>query len=123
MVSVDGDHLEVPVVYFNGDEISQKNASDVELDDLVDVQTAGGGWVRSSPATVCGAEYENNNYTKNNTGPYCGPHCGPSVRSCRLVAFCRVWGLLRMVLTLSWIRLAGWAIKALLDRMGDGSLA
>jgi hypothetical protein len=37
----------------------QKNSSTTELDDLVDVQTPGGGWARSSPATVCGAEYNN----------------------------------------------------------------
>ena len=41
----------------------QKNESNVELDDLVDIQTstiAGGEehtWVRSSPTAVCGAEY------------------------------------------------------------------
>ena len=56
----------------------QKNASSVELDDLVDVQTDSGGWVHSTPATVCGAEYNNDGYAKNNTFPYCGPHCGPS---------------------------------------------
>lgn len=38
----------------------QKNVSatsPAELPDLIDVQTPGGGWVRSSPANVCGDEY------------------------------------------------------------------
>lgn len=56
----------------------QKNGSTAEIDDLQDVQTPGGGWVRSSPSTVCGAEYDNDGYSPSNTSPYCGPHCGPS---------------------------------------------
>ena len=58
---------------------AQKNRSSVELEDLQDVQTPGGGWVRSAPETVCGAEYNNDGYSPaRNTSAYCGPHCGPS---------------------------------------------
>jgi hypothetical protein len=53
----------------------QKNQSDTgtpELRDLIDVQTPGGGWVRSSPQNLCGDEYDSN------VTRYCEPHCGPS---------------------------------------------
>ena len=38
--------------------------------DLIDVQQ--GGWVRSTPATVCGSEYDSNRTR------FCEAHCGPS---------------------------------------------
>jgi hypothetical protein len=56
----------------------QKNQSDTPLAEAVDLQYPE-GWVRSTPATACGAEYKNNGYNPpSNTTAYCGPHCGPS---------------------------------------------
>eukprot|EP01045_Picozoa_sp_COSAG04_P009222 COSAG04_NODE_529_length_13029_cov_3.203248_12_plen_241_part_00 len=56
----------------------QKNASNAPLSESVDIQYPE-GWVPSTPATVCGAEYRNNGYNPpSNTSAYCGPHCGPS---------------------------------------------
>jgi hypothetical protein len=50
----------------------QKNGTNTENpDDLLDVQYKG-GWVQSSPQTVCGSEYDSN-HTK-----FCMAHCGPS---------------------------------------------
>lgn len=49
----------------------QKNASATAVDDIIDSQMPGGGWVRSEPANVCGAEYHTSEQ-------YCEPHCGPS---------------------------------------------
>jgi sialate O-acetylesterase len=50
----------------------QKNSSHTELDDLVDAQYRE-GWVESSPATVCGSEYGEQDR-------FCEPHCGPSAK-------------------------------------------
>ena len=52
---------------------AQKNSSNqmTDPDDLADIMYRG-GWVQSSPATVCGAEYDQNQTN------YCMPHCGPS---------------------------------------------
>ena len=49
------------------------------------------GWVEASPATACGAEYDNDGYSPpSNTTAYCGPHCGPSAR---VKSFARkTWG-------------------------------
>ena len=57
----------------------QKNQSESgPIDWPIDLQYPA-GWVRSSPETVCGAEYNNDNYNPpHNTTAYCGPHCGPS---------------------------------------------
>ena len=40
--------------------------------DLADVQQ--GGWVQSSPKTVCGSEYDSNQTN------FCTAHCGPSTK-------------------------------------------
>ena len=68
----------------------QKNKSDTPLDAPVDLQYPQ-GWVRSSPATVCGSEYHNNGYNPPyNTTAYCGHHCGPSAA---IKSFARAtWG-------------------------------
>jgi hypothetical protein len=51
----------------------QKNGTDAaNPDDLLDVQYEG-GWVQSSPQTVCGSEYGQHDN-------FCKPHCGPSTR-------------------------------------------
>lgn len=50
---------------------TQKNASEVRLNDLVDTQYPE-GWVESSTTNVCGSEYSDNRTA------FCGPHCGPS---------------------------------------------
>jgi hypothetical protein len=51
----------------------QKNSSNpTNARDLADVQQ--GGWVQSSPKTVCGSEYDSNQTR------FCMPHCGPSSR-------------------------------------------
>lgn len=56
----------------------QKNASSTPLSEAADLQYSQ-GWVRSTPQTVCGAEYRNNGYNPPaNTSAYCAPHCGPS---------------------------------------------
>lgn len=56
----------------------QKNKSSVPLTEPQDLQYPQ-GWVRSTPATVCGAEYNNDGYDPpHNTSAYCGHHCGPS---------------------------------------------
>lgn len=56
----------------------QKNASHTPLAEAVDLQYPQ-GWVRSTPQTACGAEYNNNGYDPPaNTSAYCAPHCGPS---------------------------------------------
>ena len=57
----------------------QKNSSSTPSDQVIDLQYPQ-GWVRSSPATVCGAEYPGlNGYDPpHNTSAYCGHHCGPS---------------------------------------------
>lgn len=56
----------------------QKNKSSAPLAEPQDLQYPQ-GWVRSTPKTVCGAEYNNDGYAPpHNTSAYCGPHCGPS---------------------------------------------
>jgi sialate O-acetylesterase len=56
----------------------QKNSSTEPLAEAVDLMYPG-GWVHSTPKTVCGAEYNNDGYDpSSNTSAYCGPHCGPS---------------------------------------------
>ena len=56
----------------------QKNSSTEPLAEAVDLMYPG-GWVHSTPKTVCGAEYNNDGYhPPSNTSAYCGPHCGPS---------------------------------------------
>lgn len=49
----------------------QKNASKQPTLDLIETQYPG-GWVKSSPESICGAEY-------GLQSDYCEPHCGPSV--------------------------------------------
>eukprot|EP00755_Sulcionema_specki_P002628 Sspe_Gene.118943::Locus_113563_Transcript_1_1_Confidence_1.000_Length_1260::g.118943::m.118943/K05970/SIAE; sialate O-acetylesterase len=73
----------------------QKNTSDAECDDLIDVQT--GGWVVSSPSTVCGDEYDAN------ATRYCLPHCGPSAA---VKSFHRpTWGYFSAVCYITGLRL------------------
>jgi hypothetical protein len=56
----------------------QKNSSGTPINEPIDVMYKE-GWVKSSPTTVCGAEYDNNGYNPpQNTSAYCGHHCGPS---------------------------------------------
>jgi hypothetical protein len=57
----------------------QKNSSATPSDQVIDLQYPQ-GWVRSSPTTVCGAEYDGlDGYDPpHNTSAYCGHHCGPS---------------------------------------------
>jgi hypothetical protein len=56
----------------------QKNSSATSVGEIIDSQYPE-GWVHSTPASVCGAEYKNNGYDPpSNTTAYCGPHCGPS---------------------------------------------
>lgn len=56
----------------------QKNSSSVPVDRVIDSQYSQ-GWVRSTPQTACGAEYNNDGYDPpSNTSAYCAPHCGPS---------------------------------------------
>jgi hypothetical protein len=58
----------------------QKNQSNLPLAEPLDLQYPQ-GWVRSTPETVCGAEYKNNGYDPpHNTSAYCGHHCGPSAK-------------------------------------------
>ena len=68
----------------------QKNDSSRPINEPLDVMYKD-GWVKSSPETVCGAEYNNNGYNPpSNTTAYCGPHCGPSAR---VQSFARsTWG-------------------------------
>ena len=61
----------------------EKNGTDKsEPDDLDDVQYPG-GWVQSSPQTVCGAEYGQH-------ANFCEPHCGPSASAKSLAR--NTWG-------------------------------
>ena len=48
----------------------QKNQSGTPRADIIESQFAG-GWVETSPQTICGAEYETHDR-------FCEPHCGPS---------------------------------------------
>jgi len=58
----------------------QKNQSNLPLAEPLDLQYPQ-GWVRSTPETVCGAEYKNNGYDPpHNTSAYCSHHCGPSAK-------------------------------------------
>ncbi|MDC0510931.1 hypothetical protein OAN61_00835, partial [bacterium] len=70
----------------------QKNQSNVPEAEPIDLQYPE-GWVKSTPKTVCGAEYFNDNYSRpGNTQPYCGHHCGPSAAH-RHHSFARqTWG-------------------------------
>ena len=57
----------------------QKNNSNKPVDEPIDLQYPQ-GWVKSSPTTVCGAEFPGlNGYDPpHNTSAYCAHHCGPS---------------------------------------------
>lgn len=46
----------------------QKNKSSAAVDDLIDTMYPA-GWVKSTPATVCGAEYDNNGYVTTPPSP------------------------------------------------------